>query len=125
MLLGAYRVPEYMRKRYQKRLPLLDRAVPFQEGKGLRRVWRTVLVAAGDLVFCLSFSALVILTLYVYNDGAFRILVPFLALGGFALFRLVSVRLFEKAVAYLAYLLAALRLYFLALLRLPSFSVSR
>ena len=119
ILLGAYRAPDRLRALYEKRLPLLSRSVRFDADKSLRRAWRAVLVGVGDLFFCLSFCALVILVLYLFNNGKFRILVPVLALGGFALFRFVSTRLFAGAVAYFAFGVAAVRLYLLALFQLP------
>lgn len=116
ILLGAYRTPERLRALYQKKLPLLSRPIGLGADKNLRRVWRTVLVAAGDLLFSLGFAALVIIVLYLYNDGGFRMTVPVLALAGFALFHFAFTRLFGSAVAYFAFGVAALRLYVSALL---------
>lgn len=118
ILLGAYRAPEPMRPMYERPLPLLGRPVGMREVSA-RRVWRGVVVALGDFLFSLVFAAAVVLVLYYYNDGKFRPLVPFLALGGFALFRLVATALLGGAVAYFAFGMAALRLYIGALLRLP------
>ena len=118
ILLGAYSVPRQMRVRYERPLPLLKRPVPIRE-VALRRIWRATLIAVGDCLFCLFFAALLILLLYRYNDGQVRFSVPVLALFGFGIFRITLSRLLAPAVAYFAYLLAALRLYLLACLRLP------
>ncbi|MBQ8357237.1 MAG: spore cortex biosynthesis protein YabQ [Clostridia bacterium] len=119
ILFGAYRPPEWMRERYARPLPLVHRAVPFEK-KGIgRNAWRGIVVALGDCLFCLWFAVTVILLLYRYNDGAFRFSVPLLALGGFALFRTASVRIFSRMVAYMAYGFAALALYLRVLLSLP------
>lgn len=119
ILFGAYEPPPFMRARYDRVLPLLHRSVPF-ERKGIRRrLWRSIVIGVGDLLFCLLFAVFIILLLYRYNDGAFRFSVPVLALIGFALFRALSSRWLTLAKAHLAYGIAATSLYFAALLMLP------
>lgn len=117
-LVGAYLPPEGMRARYARPLPLIRKEVPFREGK-TRRAWRASVVFCSDLLFCLVFCVSLILLFYRYNDGAWRLSVPVLALGGFALFCALSGRFFARGNDYLAYLLAVVALYARVLLSLP------
>ncbi len=117
-LTGAYLPPEGMRARYEKDLPLLHRGVRFERST-TRRVWRAIVVFCTDLAFCLLFCVSLILLLYRYNDGAWRLSVPVLSLAGFALFSLLSRRFFARANDYMAYFLAVAALYLKALFCLP------
>lgn len=119
ILLGAYRPPESMRSRYARPLPLLGRAVPFEKRGAGRHLWHGAVIAVGDCLFCLLFAMAVILLLYGYNDGAFRLSVPVLAVCGFGLFRSASVLLLAPLMAYLAYGFAVALLYLRALLAWP------
>lgn len=119
IVMGAYLPPAFMRERYEKPLPWLGRGVPFRGGRTMRRVWRAVVIGVGDCLFCVLFALAVILLLYRYNDGAFRPSSPALALVGFGLFRVISVRLIAPVLAYIAFFLGAFLLYVRAVLRLP------
>lgn len=119
ILLRAYEPPSFMKARYARPLPLLRRPVPFAQNSVGRRLWRGVIVALLDFLFCALFAVVLILILYRYNDGAFRLSVPVLALCGFALFRFVAVKLLSIAMAYFAFGFAALTIYLCALLALP------
>lgn len=117
-LVGAYAPPEYMRARYARPLPLLRVPVRFEQGK-TRRIWRVLVVFVFDLFFCLFFCVSLILLLYRYNDGAWRLSVPLLSFAGLWAFCLVSRRFFARANDYLAYFLAVVVLYTKAVLCLP------
>ena len=119
ILVGAYRPPPRMRERYEKTLPLLHRSVSFPREKGIRRGWQTAVIAAEDLFLCLAAALAVILLLYAYNSGAFRLSVPLLLLVGFGACRLVIARLLATVTDYLAYGAAVLALYLRAGLLLP------
>ena len=116
ILLGAYRPPERMRGRYARPLPLLRRPVPFARKDPLRRLWRGIVIALGDLLFCLALSLSAVLILYRYNSGVLRLSVPVLLLLGLGAFRLLSKKL--PITDHFAYVLAAGRLYLLAFLGL-------
>ena len=116
ILLGAYEPPKRMRGRYEKPLPLLHRPVPFARKNPLRRLWRGLLIALGDLLFCLALALSAVLILYRYNSGILRLSVPVLLLLGLGAFRLLAKKL--PLNDYFAYTLAAGRLYLLALLGL-------
>ena len=119
IVLGAYQAPECMRKRYERPLPLLRRPIPWPKGNAARRVWRGVLIGVGDFLFCLLFALVAELLLYRFNDGAFRVSVPLLALAGLGLFRVSIARITGLLVAWMAYGFAALWMYLTALLKLP------
>lgn len=106
LLLGAYSPPSYMRARYEKPLPLVGVSVPWQR-RGVRRVWQVLTVAFFDVICCLFVAVAAILILYVYNDGAVRLSVPFVLLLGLGIFRVALARLTEPFFAYLAYGMAA------------------
>ncbi len=93
-LAGAYVPPEGMRVRYEKQLPLLHTGVRFERGRACL-AWRATVVFLTDLVFCLAFCVSLILLLYRFNDGAWRLSVPVLSIMGFALFSLLSNRFFH------------------------------
>ena len=117
-LTGAYVPPERMRARYEKRLPLLGRGVRFERG-ATHRAWYCTVIFLTDLLFCLVFCVSLILLLYRYNDGAWRLSVPVLSFAGYALFSCLSARFFIRANDYLAYLFALIALYVRAALCLP------
>ena len=117
-LVGAYLPPEEMRARYARPLPLLGKAVGFERG-ATRRVWRALVIFVTDLCFCLVFCVRLILLLYRYNDGAWRLSVPLLCLLGFAFFVLLVRRFFAHLNDDAAYFLAVALLYFKAALLLP------
>lgn len=117
-LTGAYVPPEQMRAWYEKELPLLCCGVRFERG-ATHRFWRAAVIFCTDLLFCLAFCVSLILLLYRYNDGAWRLSVPLLSLAGFALFSWLFHRFFVRANDYLAYFLAVLALYAKAVLCLP------
>ncbi|MBR6726876.1 MAG: spore cortex biosynthesis protein YabQ [Clostridia bacterium] len=119
IVLGAYRPPERMRRCYARPLPLLGRCVPFEGRRPLGRVWRGLVIALGDLLFCLCFAVTVILILYRYHNGALRLSVPVLALLGFAAFHRLAVLLLSPLVDRVAYGLSALLMYFTAGIKLP------
>lgn len=119
ILLGAYTPPEAMRAQYAKRLPLLGRPVTFERKSPLRRVWRGVVIALGDVLFCVVIAIVAILILYRYNDGVFRLSVPVLMLLGLALLRFISATPLARVMAYVAYGFAAAGVYATALLSLP------
>ena len=97
ILLGVYQPPAYMEACYARPLPWLHRPVPFlRQGIG-RRAWRNTVVAVGDCLFCLLFAAVVVLLLYRYNDGAFRLSVPLLALLGLGVSKEMDVGLKEDS----------------------------
>ena len=124
VLLGAYRVPDGMRALYAHPLPLLGRPVVLRE-KSTRRLWRGLIIGAGDFLFCILFGGTVCVLLYCLNDGAIRISVPVLALCGFAAFRrLLGARL-ERLRDYLAYACAAVACYARRLLALPFLLLKR
>ena len=119
ILLGAYTPPAHMRARYARPLPLLHRPVPFDMAGRGRRLWRHAVVGVGDVLFCLSLAACVILLLYRYNSGAFRLSVPLLTLLGLGLFRAASARFSVRLTAYLAYGAGVLACYGRAAVALP------
>ncbi len=125
ILIGAYVPPAFMEARYARPLPLLHRGVPFCQKGAARRLWRGLTAGVLDCLFCVIFAAVQVLLLYAYNDGAFRLSVPVLALGGFALLQLLSARVLLVPMAYFAYGFAALMLYLGALLALPAKGVRR
>ena len=114
ILLGVYTPPDRMRARYDRPLPLLHRPVPFEK-KGVRALWRRVATGIGDVLFCLSAAVCVILLLYRYNSGAFRLSVPLLTLTGLGVFRATVARMLARPTAYLAYAAGAARCYLGAL----------
>ena len=118
IVLGAYRPPERMRRQYAKRLPLLHRGVPFDKKGRLGRLGRGALTAVLDLLFCLTFTVTVLLTLYAYADGRIRLSVPLVMLGGFGLMHAAATTVLSPLMAYFAYGLAAAGVYWGALLRL-------
>jgi hypothetical protein len=107
-----------MRERYARPLPLLRTSLRFARG-GTRRAWCVRVTFLTDLCYCLAFAVSLILLLYRYNSGAWRLSVPVLALGGFSLFWLVYTRAFARGNAYLAYFLAIAVLYLRFALCLP------
>ena len=123
IVLGAHQTPEFMRKHYEKPLPLLHRCIPWSKGNTARRVWRGVLIGVGDFLFCLLFALVAELLLYRFNDGAFRVSVPLLAFAGLGLFRVSIARITGLLVAWMAYGLAAFWMYVTALLRLPIYGM--
>lgn len=125
ILVGAYAPPAFMEARYARPLPLLHRGVPFGHTGAGGRLWKGVVSGILDCLFCVIFAAAQILLLYAYNDGAFRLSVPVLAIFGFALLRFLAVRALLKPMAYFAYGFAALMLYLGALLALPAKGVRR
>ena len=117
ILLGAYRPPERYLALYRRPLPLLCCGVPIS-GKRARRLWRLAVVFVTDLFYCVLFSLSLVLLLYEYNDGAWRLSVPLLALLGLAVFRVTLSRLLSGLSALAAYALAVLLAYCRALARL-------
>jgi hypothetical protein len=117
-VLGAHLPPERMRARYERPLPLLRRAVGFPARRA-RRGWCAAVAFGTDLVFCLVAALALLILLYDYNDGAWRLSVPVLFLLGFSLFRLFTARIFAHLNDDFAYGLAVLLLYVRALLCLP------
>ena len=118
-LLGAYTPPEWMRVRYARLLPLLRISLRFDRG-GTRRLWCAIVTFLTDVCFCLAFAVSLILLLYRYNNGAWRLSVPVLTLVGFALFSLVYARVFARGRDYLAYFFAVATCYLRGLLYLPA-----
>lgn len=118
MLMGAYSPPAWMRARYARPLPLLRTCVRFERG-GTRRAWCKLITFLTDVCFCLAFAISLILLLYRYNSGAWRLSVPVLSFAGFALFCAVYARAFARGNDYLAYFLAVAALYLRFALCLP------
>ncbi len=110
VLIGAYLPPADMKARYQRPLPFLQTGVPFPKGGG-RRLFRAVVVFFADALYCLCFCMAIVLLLYHFEDGAWRISVVVSAFLGLALFRTFSARFCARGRAYLAYFLAVLYLY--------------
>lgn len=119
IVLGAYVPPERMRTVYERPLPLLSRSVPFDSKKHPRRLWRGLVIAVLDLLFCLCFGIALILLLYRYQNGVLRLSAPIAALIAYAAFHRVALLTAAPAVSYLAYGISAARLYAAALLALP------
>ncbi|MBE6703074.1 MAG: hypothetical protein E7585_06660 [Ruminococcaceae bacterium] len=119
ILLRAYTPPERMRRQYEKKLPLLGRSVPFDKKGAGKRAWAALVVGVGDCFYCLVLSVAVILLLYRFHDGAFRLSVPVLTLAGLSLCRYLASRSLSPCMAYLAYGFAAATLYLGALAVLP------
>lgn len=119
ILLLAYAPPAFMVPRYARRLPLIHRSVPFLPKSKGRRLWRGMVVALLDCLFCVIFALGPILLLYAYNDGELRLSVPVLALLGLGTWHALGDRLLRVPMAYFAYGSAAAMLYAGALLRLP------
>lgn len=117
VLLGAYCPPARDLALYHRPLPLLPQGVPPPQQKK-RRIWRISVVFVTDLLFCVLFAATLVLLLYEYNDGAWRLSVPVLALAGLAAFRLSLARPLARLSALTAYLLAAVMAYARVLARL-------
>ncbi len=118
ILLGVYLPPKFMQAAYSKPLPLLHRCVPTPMPNKRRWVRGTV-QALTQVLFCVLFAAGVIVLLYYYNNGAIRWSVLLLALLGLGAFRLTLARVLPYLTAYLAFFFAVLRVYVLAVLRLP------
>lgn len=118
LLLGAFEVPDFMRPRYRKPLPLVKKPVPFRR-RPIGRFWRGLLSGVLDGLFVLSLGAAVVIILFVANDGQFRAATPLLLLAGFFLWRRSFGRLFDAAAPRAAYLLSAAWVYLFALLCLP------
>lgn len=116
--LGAYLPAERMRAHYERPLPLLHRAPGYPKQRA-RKWWRIVVAFVGDVLFCLFCAAEVLLLLYEYNDGAWRLSVPVLFLIGLAVFRLATAHVGAWLNDWLAYALSALFLYVRTLVRLP------
>ncbi len=109
-VLGAYLPPERMRALYERPLPLLRRPVGFPRHRA-RRGWCFAVAFGGDLFFCLSCTCALLLLLYDYNEGAWRISVPVLFLLGLAFFRVGTARLFARMNELFAYGLSVLLFY--------------
>ena len=114
--LGAYQPPKRYRALYQRRLPCLPAGVPFPCAQK-RRHWRCTVIFVTDLLFCLEFSASLILLLYAYHNGALRLAVPILALLGFAAFRVALSHVLVQLTAFESYVLLLLFAYLRLFLR--------
>ena len=119
ILVGAYRPPQTMRATYEKTLPLLHRAVGFPREGGMRRGWKAAVIAAEDLALCLVAGITVILLLYAFNSGAFRLSVPILLLLGMWLCHRLTARPLAAIIHRLAFGAAVLALYAQTVLLLP------
>lgn len=117
-VLGAHMPPERMRMRYERILPLLRRPVGFPARRA-RRGWCAAVAFGTDLIFCPICAIALLILLYDYNDGAWRLSVPVLFLLGFCLFRLVTARVLAHLNDGFAYGLAVLFLYVRTLVCLP------
>ena len=117
-VLGAYLPPERMRPLYERPLPLLHRPVGFPVRR-VRRVWCVSVAFGGDLFFCLACAFALLLLLYDYNNGAWRVSVPVLFLLGLALFRALTSRVLARMNDYFAYGLSLLLCYARAAVSLP------
>ena len=117
-VLGAYLPCEHMRPLYERSWPLLRHPLGFS-GRGTRRAWCFFVAFFGDVIFCLVCATGLLLLLYDYNYGAWRLSVPVVFLLGFLLFQAGTKRLFAKGNAYLALGLSLLFAYLRALVLLP------
>ncbi|MBE6604612.1 MAG: hypothetical protein E7639_02765 [Ruminococcaceae bacterium] len=118
VLTGAYPKAARLKALYQRPLPLVGRAVGFSTGS-LHRAWQVLSLAFWQLLFPV-FGALAVLVLcFGYHNGALRLPVPLLLVLGFFLWRRLFSRRLARAFDLLAFLLAALSLYFRALVWLP------
>ena len=114
ILLGAYHPAPQMQARYAKRLPLLAGGIAFPKPKK-RQAWRFFVTFVTDVLFCIGFACSLILLLYAYHDGAWRLAVFALSLFGFALCRASFGRLLSIFSAWLAYVFAVIAAYCRAL----------
>lgn len=117
-VLGAYLPSERMRPLYERPLPLLHRSVGFPVRRA-RRVWCFFVAFCKDLLFCLVCAIALILLLYDYNSGAWRVSVPVLFLLGLALFRALTSHVLARMNDYLAFGLSAFLCYARAGVSLP------
>lgn len=109
-VLGAYLPSERMRALYERPLPLLHRPVGFPTQRARR--FRCFFVAfCGDLLFCLVCALGLLLLLYDYNNGAWRVSVPVLFLLGLASFRVLTSRVLARMNDYFALGLSAFLCY--------------
>lgn len=123
-VLGAYRPTEQMRALYERPLPLLRAPLGFPKYRA-RGVWCFLVSFCTDVVFCTVCAIGLLLLLYDYNDGAWRLSVPVLFLLGLWLFRAGTARLFLRGNAYLALGLSMLLAYLRALVCLPIKGLAR
>ena len=117
-VLGAYLPPEDMRALYERPLPLMRRPLGFPR-RHARRGWCLAVAFCGDLLFCISCTVALLVLLYDYNEGAWRLSVPVLFLLGLALFRAGTARFFSRLNAFFAYGLSVLLFYARAGVCLP------
>ena len=109
-VLGAYLPSERMRALYERTLPLLHRPVGFPVQRA-RRVWCFFVAFCGDLLYCLICAFALLLLLYDYNSGAWRVSVPVLFLLGLASFRVLTSRVLARMNDYFAFWLSAFLCY--------------
>ena len=118
ILLGAYLPLPSWQERYERPLPWLSRGVGWHK-TAPRRVWAMGVCFLFDLAFPVLSALYLLLVIFRFNSGAFRLSTVFLFLLGLGLFRVLFSARLSKPFAFLAFALAVLGVYLKVLLLLP------
>lgn len=124
VFLGAHVPPPSLAPLYEKKLPVIGRAVGHHLSR-VRRIWSTVLRHLGGFLLPVTAAVCLLLLLFALHRGVFRIGAPLCMLLGFALWRICVSASIIRAIAWLAFLLSACLLYVRSLLVYPFLLVWR